>query len=163
MNPKEISVRQWQTLYHAGAFEHDGNAPELAGWTDFYAPLSDWRVRTLSKMVLNLTHPFILDNYHVYFVNHSPGQGPRYASACFNILGTGWDVRQFSVALNCPFQRERWALFTQQYGGGQAEYEVRSVRDLIRYIHAMADELEQGIKPPFLTERTIQKKKEAER
>lgn len=155
MIPSAPTVRQWQTMYRAGAFEHeDDDTLALAGWSDFYTPLSDWRVRTLSQMVLNLTHPFILDNYHVYFVEHSPCQGPRYASACFNILGTGWDERQFSVDLNCPFQWERWALFTQRYGEGQAEHEFSGVRSLTHYIHTMADELEQGVKPSFFAERS---------
>lgn len=154
MNPEELSVRQWQTMYRAGAFEHeDDDTLELAGWTDFYHPLSDWRVRTLSRMVLNLTHPFILDNYRVYFVEHDPAQGPKYSSACFNILGTGWDERQFGVDLNCPFQWGRWALFTQRYGEGQAEREFSDVRSLTSYIHTMAGELERGIRPSFLAER----------
>ncbi len=151
--PDEISVRQWQELYRAGVFaQDDGDAMELAGWADFYDPLANRKVQALAKLVMGITHPFILDEYRVYFVDHQPGQGSRYASVCFQPLTGKWNERMFSIDLDCPFNREKWALFTQRYGEGEAEFECGHIRRMIRYIHAMAGELEQGIKPAFWPE-----------
>ncbi len=153
MNPEELSVRQWQTMYRTGAFEHeDDDTLELAGWSDFYRCLNDRRLPGLVKMTLRITHPFILDNYHVYFVGHTPAEGPEYSSACFAPLdGRPFSLR-FSVDMDSPFQREKWALFTQRYGEGEAEAVFSDVRSLIHYVHTMAYELKHDIKPPFWEE-----------
>ena len=62
----DISVRQWQELYRTGAFaQDDSDARELAGWDDFDDPLADRKVQDLAKLVMGMTHPFILDRYYV--------------------------------------------------------------------------------------------------
>lgn len=148
-----ISVRQWQELYRAGGFEKtDPGTLGMAGWSDFHLCLENRRLPGLVKMALSITHPFVLDNYHVYFVGHTPAAGPEYSSACFAPLaGRPFQLR-FSVDLDSPFQREKWALFTQRYGEGEAEAVFSNVRSLIRYIHTMAHELEHDIKPAFWEE-----------
>ncbi len=151
--PDEITVRQWQELYRAGAFvQDDSDVRELAGWTDFYDPLANRKVQALAKLVMGITHPLILDKYRVYFVEHEPGEGPRHASVCFDPLTGEWSKRMFSVGLGGPLNREKWALFTQRYGEGEAEFECGHIRRMIHYIHAMAGELQQDIKPAFWPE-----------
>ena len=152
--PDELSVRQWQELYRAGAFEKDDDEMRrTAGWNDFNDPLGNRKVQTLAKLVMGVDHPFILERYYVYFVEHRPGQGPRYGSACFHPLEEKWSKGVFSVDLDCPFNRQKWALFTWRYGEGEAEFECGHVRDMLRYIHVMAGELEQGVKPTFWPEK----------
>ena len=47
MTPDEISVRQWQELYRAGAFEKDNEQTrELAGWGEVDDPLNNWRMKS---------------------------------------------------------------------------------------------------------------------
>lgn len=154
MNPDEISVRQWQELYRAGAFEGDDqDAQELAGWSDFRDPLHDRRVKSLSKLVLSITHPFILDDYRVFFAEGRPNVGWSYGSVCFFPLAKERFHCLFSVDLDYPYAREKWALSTMRYGEGEAEFECGHVRRMARYIHVMAGELEQGINPDFWPEK----------
>ena len=149
-----ISVHQWQELYRAGAFEQDDqDARELAGWEEFDDPLNDRRVISLSKLVLSITHPFILDNYRVFFSEGQPNVGWRYASVCFFPLAKEQFRCLFSVDLDYPYAREKWALSTRRYGEGEMEFECGHIRGMTRYIQAMADELEQGVKPDFWPEK----------
>ena len=153
MNMDQITVRQWQELYRAGAFEADDlDTRELAGWSDFGDPLNDRRVKSLSKLVLGIMHPFVLDSYHVYFVEHWPNVGPRYGSVCFYPLAKDRFQCLFSVDLDCPYAREKWALSTMRYGEGESEFECGHIRRMIRYIHTMASEPEHDIKPAFWLE-----------
>lgn len=155
MNPGEITVRRWQELYRGGAFEADDlDVMDLAGWSDFYAPLTDQRVKSLSKLVLGITHPSILDNYRVFFSDGQPNVGPKYGSVCFYPLDKERFQCLFSVDLDDPYARAKWALSTRRYGEGEAEFECGHIRRMIRYIHVMADELEQSIAPPFWAEKT---------
>lgn len=153
MSPDEITVRQWQKLYRAGAFAVDGqDTREQAGWSDFDDPSNDRRLKSLTKLVLAITHPFILDNYRVDFFEGQPSVGPKYGGVCFYPLEKEQFHCLFSVDLEYPYARERWALSTRRYGEGEYEFECGHVRQMLRYIHVMADELQQGIKPPFWAE-----------
>ena len=153
MTSEGLSVRQWQELYRAGAFaQDDRDTRKLAGWDDFYHPLDDRKVQALAKLVMDITHPFILDEYRVYFVEHWPGQGPKYSSVCFDPLKGKWSERMFSIDLDCPFERGKWSLHTRRYGEGEPEFECGHIRRMLRYIHTMAHELENDINPPFWPE-----------
>lgn len=150
----DISVRQWQELYRAGAFDGDDrDARELAGWEGFDDPMNDRRVISLSKLVLSITHPFILDNYRVFFSEGRPNVGWRYGSVCFFPLAKERFQCLFSVDLDYPYAREKWALSTLRYGEGETEFECGHIRRMSQYIHVMADELEQGVEPDFWPEK----------
>lgn len=152
--PEEISVRQWQELFQTGAFEQDNwTAQELAGWHDFYDPLNNKGLQNLAKLVMSVTHPFILDNYHVYFLHHTPGAGPMYGCAYFDLISADRDIKTFYVSLDSPHERKKWALMTRRYGDGAPEFECGDIRRMTRYINNMAHELEQGIQPPFVAEK----------
>lgn len=152
--PDKITVRQWQEQYRSGAFaQEDEKTKGLAGWSDFDCPQDDRNVQALVKLVMGITHPLILDEYHIYFVEHRPNQGPRYGSVCFDPLTGKWNERMFSVDLDCPFSREKWGLYTRRYGEGEPEFECGNIRRMLRYIHTMAHELEYGIDPPFWEEK----------
>lgn len=84
MNPDVLTVRQWQKLYQAGTFAADDcDARELAGWSDFSDPLTDRRVHSLSKLVLGITHPFILTITVSFFQMGSPTQVRNMAASAF--------------------------------------------------------------------------------
>ena len=154
MTQDTISVRRWQELYRAGAFASDDeDIRKLAGWSDFYEPLTDRRVQSLVKLAMGVTHPFILDSYSVYFVEHRPGEGPRFGSVCFFPITGRWDKSFFSVELDSPFNRGKWGLHTGRYGEGAPEYECGHIRRMLRYIHTMAHEAEHNIKPAFIAEK----------
>lgn len=149
----KISVRQWQESYRAGVFDTD--APDiqaLAGWVDFDDPLNDRQMKSLSTLVLSITHPFILDNYHVFFTKGRPNVGRTYSSVCFYPLERKRFQCLFHVDLDYPYARKKWALSTRRYGEGEMEFECGHIRRMIRYIHVMAGELEQGSKPAFWPE-----------
>lgn len=155
MSAGEITVRQWQELYRAGAFEEDNSdTRELAGWDSFGDPLNDRRLKNLCALALGITHPFVLDNYRVFFSEGQPNVGPKYGSVCFYPLSRERFRCLFSISLNYPHARERWALYTRRYGEGEAEFECGHIRRMIGYIHTMAGELEQGVQPAFWPEMT---------
>lgn len=152
--PEEISVRQWQEMFQAGIFHQDGlHIPEQAGWDDFYDPLSNKGLQNLSKLVMSITHPFVLDNYRVYFLHHTPGIGPMFGCAYFDLLSDERGKKSFYVALDSPHERKKWALMTRRYGDGAPEFECGDIRGMTRYINNMAHELEQDIQPAFIAEK----------
>lgn len=151
---ENISVRQWQEQYRAGAFEPDSQeALDWAGWNDFYDPLNDRGLRNLCKLVMSITHPFVLDNYHVYFLHHTPGSGPMFGCAYFDLLSNERSPKSFHIALDSPYERKKWVLETRRYGVGGPEFECGDIRGMSRYINDMAHELEQDIQPGFIAEK----------
>lgn len=154
MNSDEITVRRWQELYRAGAFESDRQeALDWAGWNDFYDPLNNRGLRNLCKLVMSITHPFVLDNYHVYFLHHTPGVGPMYGCVYFDLLSDEQSKKSFYIALDSPHERKKWVLETRRYGDGGPEFECGDIRSMSRYINDMARELEQDIQPGFIAEK----------
>ena len=154
MIQNKISVRQWQEMYRAGSFHQDAvHIPEQAGWDDFYDPLNNKGLQNLSKLAMSITHPFVLDNYHVYFLHHTPGVGPMFGCAYFDLLSEDRNKKAFFVALDSPHERKKWALMTRRYGDGAPEFESSNIRSMSRYINSMAHELEQDIQPAFIAEK----------
>ena len=154
MIQNKISVRQWQEMYRAGIFHQDAfHIPEQAGWDDFYDPLNNKGLQNLSKLAMSITHPFVLDNYHVYFLHHTPGVGPMFGCAYFDLLSEDRTKKVFFVALDSPHERKKWALMTRRYGDGAPEFESSNIRSMSRYINSMAHELEQDIHPAFIAEK----------
>lgn len=154
MMPNEISVRQWQEMFRAGMFHQDSlHIPEQAGWDDFYDPVNNKGLQNLSKLVMSITHPFILDNYHVCFLHHTPGVGPMYGAVYFDPLSGEWNKKSFHIVLDSPHERKKWVLETRRYGDGGPEYECGDIRSMARYINSMASELEQDIQPEFIAEK----------
>lgn len=149
-----ISVRQWKEMYKTGIFhQKDIRIPEEAGWDDFCDPLNNNGLQNLSKLVMTITHPFVLDNYHIFFMHHTPGTGPMYGSVHFNLLSEEENKKGFLVSLDSPHDRKKWALMTRRYGDGAPEFECDNIQSMSRYINNMAHELEQGIQPVFIAEK----------
>ena len=79
--PDELSVRQWQDQFRAGAFERSDYATQCrAGWYDWFCQdhALAGRLKKIGRVVMGITNPFILDNYYVWFKNNCPLNGPLY-------------------------------------------------------------------------------------
>ena len=152
----EISVRTWQERFRAGDFSSRDRAVQCeAGWYDWFCrdDALAGRLKKISGVVLGITDPFILDNYYVWFKNNCPLDGPLYDDVRFEPLTGERDGKYFVVSLDSPHERMKWALITERYGYDAPEFECGNVRDMVKYINAIAPELAQGIQPRFVLEK----------
>ena len=62
----EMSVRQWQERFRSGDFSSkDRGVQCVAGWYDWFCldVALAGRLQKLSKVVMGITDPYLLDNY----------------------------------------------------------------------------------------------------
>ena len=67
MTGAETSVRRWQELYRAGAFDDPCCSVQMdAGWYNWVCGTDSLpnRLKKLAKLVMGITDPYILDNYY---------------------------------------------------------------------------------------------------
>ena len=153
---REMSVRQWQERFRAGDFSsRDRSVQCEAGWYDWFCrdEALAGRLKKLSGVVLGITDPFILDNYYVWFKNNCPVYGPLYDDVRFEPLSGERNGKYFVISLDSPHEQMKWALFAERYGYDAPEFECGNVRDMVKYVNAIAPELAQGIQPPFVKEK----------
>lgn len=156
--PENVTVRKWQELYRAGAFNESSCSVQMdAGWYN-WACSSDAlpsRLKKLAKLVLGITDPYILDNYYISCANYSSRFGKLYDDMGFvPLLDENWR-KGFDVTLDDPRHRKKWSLFTQRYAleSHSPEFDCQDVRKMIRYVNQIGPELEHSIVPPFVGER----------
>ena len=152
----EMSVRQWQEKFRAGAFDRSDITTQCeAGWYDWFC--QDYalagRLKKIGKVVMGITDPFILDNYYVWFKNNCPLDGPLYDDARFDPLSGERGGKYFVVSLDSPHERMKWALVTERYGFNAPEFDCRDIREMVKYINSIGPELQQGFIPPFIAEK----------
>lgn len=158
--PENVTVRQWQKLYLAGAFDRKGIAVQMdAGWYNWACSSNSLpsRLKKLAKLVMGITDPYILDNYYISFANCSSRFGKLYDyMGFFPLLDKDWR-KGFGVTLDDPRHRKKWSLFTHRYDleGHAPEFDCQDVRKMIRYVDRIGPELEQDVTPPFVGERRI--------
>ena len=137
----EMSVRTWQERFRAGDFSSRDRAVQCeAGWYDWFCrdDALAGRLKKISGVVLGITDPFILDNYYVWFKNNCPLEGPLYDDVRFEPLTGERDGKYFVVSLDSPHEHMKWALVTERYGYDAPEFECGNVRDMVKYINAIA-------------------------
>lgn len=156
MTPNEISIRQWQERYQAGAFDSKDTAVQReAGWWDWhcrYDALAG-RLKKIAPAIMGIESPLILDHCAVWLVNEYTENKLLYDSARFEQLGGPINDLIFMVNLNDPRQPDKWTLYTKRFGFHAPEFCCSHVRDMTEYINRMAQKLEQGLIPPFLAEK----------
>ena len=139
--PDELSVRQWQEQFRAGAFERSDYATQCrAGWYDWFCQdhALAGRLKKIGRVVMGITDPFILDNYYVWFKNNCPLNGPLYDDVRFEPLSGNRDGKYFVISLDSPHERMKWALVTERYGFDAPEFDCRDVREMVKYINTSA-------------------------
>lgn len=158
MTGAETSVRRWQELYRAGAFDDPCCSVQMdAGWYNWVCGTDSLpnRLKKLAKLVMGITDPYILDNYYILCANYPSRLGKLYDYMGFiPLLDEDWH-KGFGVTLNDPRHRKKWSLFTRRYDleGHAPEFDCQDVRKMIRYVNRIGSELEQSIVPPFVGER----------
>ncbi len=154
--PDELSVRQWQEKFRAGAFNAQDRYTQCqAGWYDWFCQdhALAGRLKKIGRVVMGITDPFILDNYYVWFKNNCPLSGPLYDDVRFEPLSGDRDGKYFVISLDSPHERTKWALVTERYGFDAPEFDCRDIREMIKYVNSIGPELQQGIVPPFVAEK----------
>jgi len=153
---EKMSVRQWQERFRAGDFDGRDTATQCsAGWYDWFCrdEALAGRLKKLSRVVMNITDPFILDNYYVWFKNNCPLNGPLYDDVRFEPLTGERDGKYFLVTLDCPYEKEKWVLYTERYGYDAPEFGCANIRDMVKYVNGLGRELSQNLQPPFIAEK----------
>ncbi len=153
---EEVSVRQWQERFRAGMFESKATTVQCeAGWYDWFCrdEALAGRLKRISKVVMGITEPFLLDNYYVWFKNNCPLDGPLYDDVRFEPLVGERDGRYFLVSLDCPHETQKWVLYTERYGYDAPEFGCDNIRDMVKYVNGLGREFAQNIQPPFIAEK----------
>ena len=148
---EQISIRQWQELYRSGAFQSASLETQVrAGWYDWFCRDNALagRLKKISGVVMGITEPAILDHYYVCFKNNCPLSGPLYDDVRFEPLEGDRCGRYFIVSLNCPYESQKWTLYTERHGFEEPEFACGNVREMMRYINDSGKELAKGTQMP---------------
>ena len=135
-----LSVRQWQDLFRSGAFQDRSRETQIrAGWYDWFC--SDTalagRLQRIGRVVMGITEPAILDNYYVWFKNNCPLDGPLYDDVRFEPLEGDRCGRYFVVSQDCPYEKQKWTLYTERSGFETPEFSCDRVREMEKYLNSM--------------------------
>lgn len=151
----EISVRQWQEQFRAGAFSAKDTATQCAaGWETWACQNSALagRLKKIAPVVMGITEPYILDNFYIWFRNNGTDfpLSLTYDDVRFEPLIGERNGKYFIIILDSPYERFKWALYTERRGFFIPEFQCAKVSDMSQYIDAIAPELERCDKPPSI-------------
>ena len=143
-----LSVRQWQDLFRSGAFQDRSRETQIrAGWYDWFCADSALagRLQRIGRVVMGITEPAILDNYYVWFKNNCPLDGPLYDDVRFEPLEGDRCGRYFVVSQDCPYEKQKWTLYTERGGFQEPEFGCQSVREMAKYLNSQGKYLAQAM------------------
>lgn len=143
---ERIPIRQWQELYRSGAFRSTSLETQVeAGWYDWFCgdTALAGRLNKIGSVVMGITEPAILDHYYVCFKNNCPLSGPLYDHVRFEPLAGEPGGCCFVVSLDCPYETQKWTLYTERHGFGAPEFGCGNVREMQRYLNDHGKELSQ--------------------
>lgn len=126
MTPDKRTVRQWLSLYRAGALESKelDDQSEDSGPEEVLLPFRCSARAAAADGSNDCIHP---------------GAFPQ-------------DGLSFHVDFKNPNEPEKWVLYTERFGPEVLEFGCTGALEMARYINAMTHELERGVRPPFLDE-----------
>ena len=143
-----LSVRQWQDLFRSGAFQDRSRETQIrAGWYDWFCADSALagRLQRIGRVVMGITEPAILDNYYVWFKNNCPLDGPLYDDVRFEPVEGDRCGRYFMVSQDCPYEKQKWTLYTERGGFQEPEFGCQSVREMEKYLDSQGKYLAQAM------------------
>ena len=143
-----LSVRQWQDLFRSGAFQDRSRETQIrAGWYDWFCADSALagRLQRIGRVVMGITEPAILDNYYVWFKNNCPLNGPLYDDVRFEPLEGDRCGRYFVVSQDCPYEKQKWTLYTERSGFETPEFSCDKVREMEKYLNSQGKNLAQAM------------------
>lgn len=143
-----LSVRQWQDLFRSGAFQDRSRETQIrAGWYDWFCADSALagRLQRIGRVVMGITEPAILDNYYVWFKNNCPLDGPLYDDVRFEPLEGDRCGRYFVVSQDCPYEKQKWTLYTERSGFEAPEFSCDKVREMEKYLNSQGKNLAQAM------------------
>ena len=143
-----LSVRQWQKLFRSGAFRDRSREAQIrAGWYDWFCGdvALAGRLKQIGKVVMRITEPAILDNYYVWFKNNCPLDGPLYDDVRFEPLEGDRCGRYFVVSQDCPYEKQKWTLYTEWSGFETPEFSCDKVREMAKYLNSQGKYLAQAM------------------
>ena len=146
-----LSVRQWQKLFRSGAFRDRSREAQIrAGWYDWFCGdvALAGRLKQIGKVVMRITEPAFLVNYYVWFNNNWPLNGPLYDDVRFEPLDGERCGRFFVVALDSPFEKQKWTLYTERNGFDAPEFSCDHVFELSKYLNSQGKSLAKITEPP---------------
>ena len=149
----EISVRQWQEQFRAGTFSAKDTATQCAaGWETWACPNSALagRLKKIAPVVMGITEPYILDNFYIWFRNNGTDSPLTYDDVRFEPLIGERNGKYFVIILDSPYERFKWALYTERRGFFIPEYQCAKVSNMSQYIDAIAHELERNDQPSVM-------------
>lgn len=148
---EQISVRKWQESFRNGVFRDKARETQIsAGWYDWFcedAALAG-RLQRIGRVVMGITEPAILDNYYVWFKNNCPLIGPLYDDVRFEPLEGERGGRYFAVSLDCPYEKQKWTLYTERHGFQAPEFSCQNIREILKYLNDHGKDLARGTEPP---------------
>ena len=59
--------------------------------------------------------------------------------------------RYFVVSQDCPYEKQKWTLYTERGGFQEPEFGCQSVREMQRYLNEHGKELARATEPPTVT------------
>lgn len=155
--PDELSVRQWQERYRAGAFRgKDVAVQREAGWWNWHCrdDALAGRLKKFVPVVMGLNEPALLDGFTIWFINEVGRDRLVYDSVHFEPLaGPRDNAMLFKVDFCGLDEPDRWTLYTGRFSLHAPEFGCGHVHDMTKYIDNLGRELTQGIRPAFLDEK----------
>ena len=94
---------------------------------------------------MGITEPAILDNYYVWFKNNCPLDGPLYDDVRFEPLEGDRCGRYFVVSQDCPYEKQKWTLYTERSGFETPEFNCDKVREMEKYLNSQGKYLAQAM------------------
>ena len=146
-----LSVRQWQDLFRSGAFRDRSRETQIrAGWYDWFCADSALagRLQRIGRVVMGITEPAILDNYYVWFKNNCPLDGPLYDDVRFEPLEGDRCGRYFVVSQDCPYEKQKWTLYTERNGFDAPEFSCDHVFEMSKHLNSQGKSLAKVTEPP---------------